>query len=94
MPKLFFVILKPFFSTFNLNLGIQKQPMRNLAAFYLLLIGNFCFAQNDTLPPHLNKEDLIESFLQEQDSDAEFDYNDLFEELDYLYQKTIEAKRY
>ncbi len=63
--------------------------MRILITLSLICIGFFCFSQKDTLPPDFGQEDLIESFLQEQESDADFDYNDLFEELEHLLHKPL-----
>lgn len=66
------------------------MPMRIPLATLLLLLPVLGHAQIDTLPIDLNQEDLIESFLQEQDEDTDFDYNDLFEELEYLRRKPFD----
>ena len=57
--------------------------------FLLWLTAASANAQLDTLPLHTNEEDLIETFLQEQENDTDFDYNDLFEELEHLRSKPL-----
>ena len=65
----------------------------------LLAILSFCFccyqlaAQVDSLSTSPVQEDLIESYLQEQESDADFDYNDLFDELDYLLKRPLDLNQ-
>ena len=61
--------------------------MRILATILLLFVFLKSQSQIDTLAPDNQQEDLIEAFLQEQETDADFDYNDLFEELEHLRQK-------
>jgi hypothetical protein len=67
--------------------------MRTLLAILLFLSPAIGYGQIDTLPIDQNQEDLIESFLQEQDEDTDFDYNDLFEELEYLRRKPFDLNR-
>lgn len=54
----------------------------------LLAIG--IFAQVDSLSSRQSQEDLLESYLQAQDEESTFDYNDLFEDLDYLRKKPLD----
>ncbi|MEZ4961631.1 MAG: helix-hairpin-helix domain-containing protein [Saprospiraceae bacterium] len=49
-------------------------------------------AQTDSLTNEVG-EDLLENFLQEQEEDTEFDYNDLFDDLDYLRRRPLDLNR-
>jgi hypothetical protein len=67
--------------------------MRKLVLF-------FCFAmlltrlnaQTDSLAT-ISQEDLLESFAQGQDEESAFDYNDIFERLDYLRRRPLHLNK-
>ncbi|MEO1263407.1 MAG: helix-hairpin-helix domain-containing protein [Bacteroidota bacterium] len=55
--------------------------------YFTLLLLSACamsYSQQDSLDFSLEKEIMVESFMQDQAIDEEFNYNDLFDELSYL----------
>ena len=67
--------------------------MKRFLILFLCFYYDALTAQVDTLGNTSEQEDLIESFLQEQETDADFDYNDLFEELNYLLKQPLDLNR-
>ncbi len=64
------------------------------ALFLLSLFATFSgLAQTDTIPENLVTEDLLESYLQDQGNDIDFDYNDLFEELETFLGNPIDINQ-
>ncbi|HFA49026.1 MAG TPA: helix-hairpin-helix domain-containing protein [Bacteroidetes bacterium] len=63
----------------------------NVHPFFLFCLFSFsAFGQTDTLPLLQAQEDLLESYFQEQETDEGFDYNDLYDELNYLRDKPLD----
>lgn len=71
--------------TFDGNSNSMKQVFL-LLILNLPLIG---ICQSDSLLQIQQQDDLIESFFQEQETDGDFDYNDVFEELERFHAKPI-----
>ncbi len=70
--------------------------------FFVLLIylmGNsVLYAQNDTVPSDIVKpieqnQDLIEDYIQGLESDSDFDFNTIFEELEYYIKKPLDLNK-
>ena len=63
-----------------------------------LFITLFClsaklFSQTDSLATGQSQEDLLESYLQGQEEESEFEYNDLFEQLEYLRHRPLDLNQ-
>lgn len=63
--------------------------MKTFTLIVSVLFAYQLIAQIDSLPNNMGQEDMIESFLQDQDNEADFDYNDLFDELEYLRKQPL-----
>ncbi len=64
------------------------KPVLFIVPLFLTFNG---FAQTDTIPGNLEKGDILEPFFEEQDSDIDFDYNDLFEDLEAYLNNPIDV---
>ena len=67
----------------------RSETMQLILPLLLTTLPLVAIGQIDSLNSPFGESDIIESFLQEQDNDAEFDYNDLFEDLAYLRRKPL-----
>ena len=65
---------------------------KSLPLIWFLLCPLFLVAQTDSLVL-ISQEDLLESFAQGEDDDSAFDYNDLFERLDYLRRRPLDLNK-
>lgn len=61
--------------------------------FLLTLLCVSAQAQVDSLSPPAFQEDLLESYLQSQETSEEFEFNDLFSDIQYLRKHTIDINR-
>jgi hypothetical protein len=66
--------------------------MRMLSIFFLFFPSFCAWAQIDSLT-HQVGEDMLENFLQEQEEDADFDYNDIFDDLEYLRRRPLDLNK-
>ncbi len=67
--------------------------MRKPALLFFILLGNLLTAQTDTLLQNLAQEDLIESFVQDQDDEISFDYDELTDRLEYLNRRPLDLNK-
>lgn len=63
--------------------------------FFVLSLARFSYAQIDSLAPpeDVIESDVIEDFLQNQESDQEFDFNAIYDELEIFLKKPLDLNK-
>jgi hypothetical protein len=67
--------------------------MRKLLTLPFFFLFYNLAAQTDTLLQNNTQEDLLESFAQDQEEEASFDYNDLSDRLEYLRRRPLDLNK-
>ena len=82
-----------------LSKQLSTRTINMFLVLLLCLTGNkIVYAQNDSIPSDIIKpieqnQDLIEDYIQGLESDSDFDFNTIFEQLEYYIKKPIDLNK-